>query len=313
MTSPASLPLVSILIPTHNRPDYLELALKSALAQTYGNLEIVISDNSDDEASQERLAPYIQAHANVKCVRSPGATATQNARVCLEHATGAYVNYLMDDDIHLPDKIERMMHYFLTIPGIGLVTSSRQLIDHLGNFLPAAPATQRLVEVDSRIEGRALGDIVLSNGRNVIGEPTTVLLRREDIEAGFGQFCGRQYFALSDVATWLSILATRDCVYIPEALSHFRLHPEQDQRNIAVVVNAQIEWMQLIIDSHLKGLFLVDRTALRERLPALLVSFLNFLETNQAQIRESTVDLGAVQEIFRQAVGILLTDGEVAV
>ena len=42
------LPRVSILMPTHNRPDYAELALQSILAQTWDNLEIVISDNSDD-------------------------------------------------------------------------------------------------------------------------------------------------------------------------------------------------------------------------------------------------------------------------
>ena len=35
-------PLVSILIPTYNRPHYFQLALKSALAQTYPNIEIII-------------------------------------------------------------------------------------------------------------------------------------------------------------------------------------------------------------------------------------------------------------------------------
>lgn len=310
MTSPASLPLVSILIPTHNRPDYLEIALKSALAQTYENIEIIVSDNSDDELSLERLAPYRAAHPNIHYFRSIGATATENGRICLDHATGEFVNYLMDDDVHLPTKISRMMHYFLTLPEIGLVTSSRQLIDKDGNFLPAAPATQRLVEVDSRINGTALGDIVLTNGKNVIGEPTTVLLRRADILAGFGQFCGRQYFALSDVATWLSILADRDCVYLPEALSHFRMHPNQDQRNTSVVINAQIEWMHLILDGHLGKHFLLDRALLRERLVALVVSFLNFLETNQAQIRASGKDVEAIQTIFRQAVEVMLTDPE---
>ncbi|MEH7221468.1 glycosyltransferase family 2 protein, partial [Bacillus toyonensis] len=39
-------PLVSILIPTYNRPHYFQLALDSALAQTYPNIEIIIGDDS---------------------------------------------------------------------------------------------------------------------------------------------------------------------------------------------------------------------------------------------------------------------------
>ena len=47
------LPKVSILIPAYNRPHYLELALKSALNQTYENIEIIISDDStNDEVKQ---------------------------------------------------------------------------------------------------------------------------------------------------------------------------------------------------------------------------------------------------------------------
>ena len=45
-TSQASRPLVSLCIPTHERPDYLRIALESACAQTYPALEIIVSDNS---------------------------------------------------------------------------------------------------------------------------------------------------------------------------------------------------------------------------------------------------------------------------
>jgi glycosyltransferase involved in cell wall biosynthesis len=44
-------PMVSICLPTYNRPDFLELAVRSCLAQTYRDLEIVITDNSPSDES----------------------------------------------------------------------------------------------------------------------------------------------------------------------------------------------------------------------------------------------------------------------
>ena len=102
-------PLVSILIPTHNRPDYAELALKSALAQTYEEIEIVINDNSDDTLTRERFAPYIERHKNISYLYVPGCSAVDNGKYCYDRSKGEYVNYLMDDDLFHPEKIRKMM------------------------------------------------------------------------------------------------------------------------------------------------------------------------------------------------------------
>ena len=46
---PQNQPLVSIITPTYNRPEYLKLALASAVQQTYQNIEIIVSDNCSPE------------------------------------------------------------------------------------------------------------------------------------------------------------------------------------------------------------------------------------------------------------------------
>ena len=50
--------LVTILIPTYNRPQYLKFALESVLNQTYQNLEIVISDNSPNDETESMLQSF---------------------------------------------------------------------------------------------------------------------------------------------------------------------------------------------------------------------------------------------------------------
>lgn len=302
----AKLPLVSILIPTHNRPGYFEMALRSALQQTYGNIEIVVSDNSDDELTYERITPYL-IDKRIVYHREPGLSALDNFAKCIELSTGEYVNFLMDDDIFHPDKIRRMMHYFLRRPSIGLVTSFRQLIDGDGNFLPPANPTERLFPIDTLIQGQAFGEFILKSGRNVLGEPTTVLVRRADIAPRFGMYFGRQFVVLADVAAWLSILANKDCVYIADALSYFRIHPGQDQKNSNMKVHATLDWFRLFLISHRNGAFLKDRPSFHEMLAQKLLALTSYVSTHHADLRNEIYNQREIKQIIADATEELLS------
>ncbi len=252
-----SLPKVSILIPTHNRPGYFQIALNSALSQGYPNLEIVVSDNSDDNRTQNLIGPYQEKHENLIYLRTRKTDATQNFKNALRVSTGDYISYLMDDDVFHPEKITRMMGYFLANPQVGLVTSFRKLIDSQGRELPQLQGTEKLFPQDTLVTGQSFGKYILEKGNNVVGEPTTAMIAREDLADGFGWFCGKRYRLLSDVATWLSILAKKNCVYISEPLSYFRIHDAQDQKSDpAIKYRASIEWFNLTIDAIESDIFI---------------------------------------------------------
>lgn len=306
--SDAPLPLISILIPTHERPDYLELALKSALAQTYGNFEVVISDNSESDASREMLAPYLAAHPRLRYHRQVGGGYMDNWLNALRHSEGEYVAFLMDDDLFHPEKLSRMAQPFIAYGDkVGLVTSFRQLIDEQGRELPALPTTRRLFENDCTINGSALGDFVLRNGMNVIGEPTTVLLRRADIGDRFGVFCGHQYQVLSDLSTWMQVMAGKQCVYLKDAMSYFRMHAGQDQRRKSTALKANLEWLRLLLDGHANGLYITDKTEFHELLATKLSGLVPFLAQHHAEIREGDFDVPAIQALIARALGMLMT------
>ena len=63
------MPLVSILIPTYNRPDYFKIAFESALNQTYSNIEIIVCDNSTNEKTNEYIKPFL-SNKRVKYYRN---------------------------------------------------------------------------------------------------------------------------------------------------------------------------------------------------------------------------------------------------
>ena len=299
-------PLVSILIPTHNRPDYSEEALRSALAQTWPNVEVVISDNSDDERTRERFAPYLEAHPNIRYLRSPGLDPIDNFNNCFHAAQGEFVSYLMDDDLFHPTKIERMMGAMLGNPAVGLVTSFRQLIDAEGRPIAQLPGTERLFETDTLIGGASLGVMMLTNGNNLVGEPTTAIFRRSVIGARFGIFLDRQYVTLSDVATWLQALSSSDCIYLPEALSYFRIHGGQDQQRGNVIrIQANVEWLQLLCDAMTHGKFVGTIGSARDLLVGKLTTLLVYLSSVRDDV-ERAYDLEKIQAVVRQAVGLLL-------
>jgi glycosyltransferase involved in cell wall biosynthesis len=310
-----ALPLVSILIPTHNRPDYAELALKSALAQTYGRVEIIINDNSEDRLTLERFAPYIAKHSNIFYQHVPGCGVMENFQYCYSRATGEYINYLMDDDLFHADKIQRMMALMLGNPSVGLVTSFRQLIDENGAELAPIPGTERKFEVDTLIEGRSLGNKILSDGLNMIGEPTTVLFRKSDMGEAFGRFLGKNYTTLSDVATWLAILTHKDAAYVPDALSYFRIHGGQDQRGNGIKIKANVEWLELFCDAHQQQKFLAGKTEAQELLSTKLVTCIWFLLSVRDEVQNGAYPLERIQAVLHQATSILfgvrgLSDGK---
>lgn len=249
-------PLVSILIPTYNRPEYFKLALESALNQTYKNIEIIICDDSTNDDAKRVIENHVKCDCRIKYFKNTyrlgKETGLENAQRCLQLSSGEYINFLMDDDLFNQDKITEMMKYYLEYENISLVTSYRQVIDDNGNYLPPIEATKKLFEKDVIISGRELGNFVISNMINIIGEPTTVLFKKEDLRDEFGKYFGRQYYPLSDVSTWLQLMTKGNVVYIAKALSYIRIHKNQNANSIINVITGTIEWFNLIKDSYYK-------------------------------------------------------------
>lgn len=101
------MPQLSIIIPTHNRPDMLRKAVKSATNQTMGDIEvIVVDDGSNVSIANETLDPRVHIHRHSS---SRGAAAARNTGLSLAH--GAYTAFLDDDDTLLPDYAATMIHF----------------------------------------------------------------------------------------------------------------------------------------------------------------------------------------------------------
>lgn len=99
---------VSIIVRTCGRPDILKIALESIKKQTYNNIEIIVVE--DGEAISEKYTREVCADFEFK-YRATGRKVGRSAvgNVGLGMATGAYFNFLDDDDILYPAHVEKLL------------------------------------------------------------------------------------------------------------------------------------------------------------------------------------------------------------
>ncbi|MDA1738558.1 glycosyltransferase family 2 protein [Bacillus cereus] len=267
MTSKKNLPLVSILIPTYNRPYYFKIALESALAQTYPNIEIIVGDDStNDETEILMQTHYLPNHKHITYIRNATNLGQfHNALMLVEQSHGEYINFLMDDDIFYSNKIEKMMVYFQQDfdQNLALITSYRTWINDKGAIIKQHPSMKRLHDEDTLLNGKDFGNHMLILGQNVIGEPTTVLFRKHLLTESFGTLNGRKYGCSVDMASWISLLSKGDAVYIIEPLSSFRFHAGQQVHH--KLLEGSEDFSQLVLTSKKYG-FLQDSNDYRASL-----------------------------------------------
>ncbi|CAN5471964.1 glycosyltransferase [soil metagenome] len=108
-----SKPLVTAIIPTHNRSVLLERAMDSVLEQTWENMEIVVVDDASDDETPQLLENLSKKYSHVKVIRNQTpkkAAASRN--IAIENARGEFIAGLDDDDIWRPTRVERLMELF---------------------------------------------------------------------------------------------------------------------------------------------------------------------------------------------------------
>jgi len=237
-----SAPLVSILVPAYRERFFAE-AFASALAQTLADTEVIVCDDSPGDAigAIVRAAP----HSRVRYVRNPSNLGfSGNFTQALSLARGKYVKFLNDDDRLHPRCIETLAGVMEANPPVVLATSRRAVIDEQGRAQPDIPSTTPIAHVSSFMAGRDLGDFCLVNGINLIGEPTTVMFRRGDVQVEEGslfRWGGHEFHCLADFSLWLRLMAKGIAYYAAVPLSEYRRHGGQEQRGPEAALECLVE------------------------------------------------------------------------
>lgn len=112
--------LVSIIIPCYNAENWISYAIKSALEQTYKNIEIIVVDDGSTDSSLSIIKSFGES---IRWATGPnrGASATRNKG--LRIAKGEYIQFLDADDMLHPQKVEISLQALREFPNFGYVWS----------------------------------------------------------------------------------------------------------------------------------------------------------------------------------------------
>jgi glycosyltransferase involved in cell wall biosynthesis len=209
-------PLVSVVIPTYNRAEYIAETIESVLQQTYSNLEVIVIDDGSTDDTANVVAAFAP---KVRYVWQENSERGASRNHGLRLASGDYIAFLDSDDLWLPDKVASDLEIIAPDPGIGVVYTDSLQIDAAGRELRIVRAAGPSGDVTS--------DLLL---RNFVSMGCH-LVRTEAIRSIDGFREERELAGAEDWEMWVRLsLATR-FAYNPVATTKIRTHDQNTMTN----------------------------------------------------------------------------------
>ncbi len=225
-----SVPLVSVGLPTFNRPKGLSRTLGCLQAQTYRNFEVLVSDNaSSDPAVAEILVETCKRDARVRYVRQEvNIGACRNFQYVFDHTSAPYFMWMSDDDLWEPVFIERGVSalqanegaggWFCTLDNINLRGQVCRRYESFARFDRGhSSRVGRVVDFlqEPEIQGKA-NFIYSIFRRSALADALKVCPMQEEVWGG-------------DMCTVFALICRYDLLTSAEVLLHKTVNTDSDQ------------------------------------------------------------------------------------
>lgn len=200
------MPLTSVIIPTHDRPDLFPRAVESA-RRAGAEIEVVVVD----DGSTDQTSAICASLRDIVYVRLDERRGVGHARAAgIAASSGAYISFLDDDDARLPGSIDRQLAILETVPDAALV------------YGQIYRATQSFAIDDRRLFPRSCpsGDVFWALIRGNFIPSCTAVVRRSAIEAVGG--LRHETTPADDWHLWLRIAERYPIAVLPEPVSIYR-------------------------------------------------------------------------------------------
>ncbi|MBK9123562.1 MAG: glycosyltransferase family 2 protein [Chloroflexi bacterium] len=133
-------PLVSAIIATYNRRDYVCVAIDSVLAQTYPSVVLIVVDDGSTDGTGDMLRERYEDRIRYVYQANQGRSEARNHGMRL--AAGEYIAFLDSDDLWEPDKLTRQIAFMREHPHYGMTHTFTSIIDSAGVGVPADTAVR---------------------------------------------------------------------------------------------------------------------------------------------------------------------------
>ncbi|TXG92365.1 glycosyltransferase [Rhodococcus rhodnii] len=209
------------MIPAFQNGAYIGETIRSVLAQTFTDFELIVADHSSTDDTLAVIESFDDPRITVLHTDAGGGAKRNWDRVS-RAARGELIKLLPGDDTIFPNCLAEQVAAFDAHPSAVLVASRRTLTDARGETIAAA---RGLGGLSGLVPGRDAARATVTAGSNIFGEPGCVLVRRDVLEK-VGWWDDTQPF-LIDEATYVRVALHGDVVALPEPLASFRINAGQ--------------------------------------------------------------------------------------
>jgi glycosyltransferase involved in cell wall biosynthesis len=201
------LPLVSVVIPTHDRADLVCAAIESALAQTHREIEVLVVDDGSTDRTREAVESRARSDPRIRYLRQEHAGPGAARNLGIRNARGELIAFLDSDDSWYPENLARQVEKLLAHPDAALVFCDAKVEG-------ARPGRETRFSAKSFDGDTSLGAMVDNNFAMAI--PTTVIRRRVLDEIGLFD---ETLLCVEDWDLWIRILSRYPAVVVDEVLA----------------------------------------------------------------------------------------------
>lgn len=237
------MPKVSVIIPIYNVASVVAETLKSVLAQTYTDFEVLIIDDGSTDDSVVICQEFQDVRFQIIHQQNRGLAGARNTGI--RHAQGDYLAFLDSDDLWLPEKLERHVQHLDTTPEVGVSFSRSRFIDAQGQPL----GIYQMPKLMDITPGYLFCRNPISNGSCVVIRKAVLdeIRFQDNLYGAVEDFYFDDSFRQSeDIECWVRIAlqTTWKIEGIPEALTLYRVNMGGLSAN---TLNQYAAWERIVV------------------------------------------------------------------
>lgn len=227
-------PGVSVCVPVYNGAEFIADTLRSILAQTYQDFELIVTDNRSTDETVQVVRSFTDPRIRL-IINDTNIGAIGNFNQALAAARGKRVKIVCADDLLEPTCLAKQVAALDSEAGAVLACCARRIVDHRGRRW----MVRRFPGRAGRVSGREAIARALRTGTNPFGEPVAVLMDREALIRARGFDASWKYCV--DVDLWCRLLSHGDAVIQSDELCSFRVGPGSWSTNLGAGQAAEFE------------------------------------------------------------------------
>ncbi|MBD1842182.1 glycosyltransferase family 2 protein [Cyanobacteria bacterium FACHB-63] len=206
-------PLVSVIIAAYNAEAFISDTLKSILAQTYRDFEVIVVDDGSIDRTAEIVRSYMAIDDRIQLIQQENSGVAASRNVAIRRSSGKYIAPIDADDIWYPERLAKHVHCLETADSsVGLVYSWSTYLTEAGEIKGYSPFGQL-----GAVEGNVLAMLVFYN---FLDNASTMMFRRSCIDA-VGYY-NTEFKTCEDWDLFLRIAERYHFAIVPEYLIGYR-------------------------------------------------------------------------------------------